>query len=108
MLPSPIKPIVAISRCPPTPPVIPAKAGTHMWTAPVSQGRCSCDGSGRLQSYVRPVWCGRMTAGPDGLRGSGPKQGYDVWAPKGSTGCPDPRIDRLPCCGGCPFQVQVC
>jgi hypothetical protein len=33
---------------------------------------------GGLQSYVRPVWCGRMTAGPDGLRGSGPKQKSDV------------------------------
>ena len=47
--------------------------GTHMWTAPGSQGRCSCDGSGRLRSYVRPCVCGRLTAGPDGLRGSGPK-----------------------------------
>src|SRR4051794_41236009 len=47
--------------------------GTHMWTAPVSQGAGSCDGSGRLRSYVRPLWCGRLTAGPDGLRGSGPK-----------------------------------
>src|SRR5260370_41482732 len=26
----------------------------------------------------RLLWCGRMTAGPDGLRGSGPKQGRDV------------------------------
>ena len=58
--------------------VIPAKAGTHMWTAPVSQGHCSCDGSGRMQSYVRPLRCGRMTAGPDGVRGSGLKQGRDV------------------------------
>src|SRR5215470_10313276 len=30
------------------------------------------DWSGRMQSYVRPLWCGRMTAGPDGVRGSGP------------------------------------
>src|SRR6516225_10390049 len=33
----------------------------------LSQGRGSCDGSGRLRSYVRPLWRGRMTAGPDGL-----------------------------------------
>jgi len=31
-----------------------------MWTAPVSQGAGSGDGSGRLQPYVRPVWCGRV------------------------------------------------
>src|SRR6516162_4905749 len=44
----------------------------------LSQGRGSCDGSGRLRSYVRPLWRGRMTAGPDGLRGSGPKKKSDV------------------------------
>ncbi len=42
----------------------PAKAGIHMWTAPVSQGVGSCDGSGRLRSYVRPVWCGRRDRWP--------------------------------------------
>jgi hypothetical protein len=30
------------------------KAGAHMWTAPVSQGHGSCDGPGRLRSYVWP------------------------------------------------------
>src|ERR1700730_5982354 len=34
--------------------------------------------SGRLRSYVRPLLCGRLTAGPDGLRGSGSKQSSDV------------------------------
>ena len=41
---------------------IAAPAGIHMWTAPVSQGCAAAMTSGRLQSYVRPVWCGRMTA----------------------------------------------
>jgi hypothetical protein len=45
---------------------------------PVSQGHSSSNAPGRLRSYVRPLRCGRMTAGPDGLRGSGPKQGNDV------------------------------
>jgi hypothetical protein len=52
--------------------------GIHMWTAPVWQGHSSSNAPGRLRSYVRPLRCGRMTAGPDGLRGSGPKQGNDV------------------------------
>jgi hypothetical protein len=34
--------------------------------------------SGRLRSYVQPLLCGRLTAGPDGLRGSGSKQSSDV------------------------------
>ena len=81
-----------------------AEPGTHMWTAPVSQGRWSCDGSGRLRSYVRPPafaragFCGAVgvSAGPDGFRGSGPEQEHDVGASLGSAGCPDPRIDRSP------------
>jgi CO/xanthine dehydrogenase Mo-binding subunit len=38
----------------------------------------SSNGSGRLRSYVRPLWCGRLTAGPDGLRGPGPEHRSDV------------------------------
>src|SRR5215472_7056136 len=46
------------------------------------------DGSGRLRSCVRP-WCAAMsTAGPDGLRGSGPKHHGGVYAPKGFPGVP--------------------
>jgi hypothetical protein len=55
-----------------------AAAARLIGPAPVSQGHGSSNAFGRLRSYVRPVWCGRMTAGPDGLRGSGPKQGDDV------------------------------
>jgi hypothetical protein len=82
--------------------------GPHMWTAPGLQGLCSCDGL---------VGCGHMsglccavglTAGPDGLRGSGSKQSSDVLAPTGPTGCPDPRIDRLPSCCRCPCSLQWC
>ncbi len=90
--------------------------GNHMWTAPASQGLGSCNGSGRLRSYVRPPafaragFCGAvgLTAGPDGLRGSGPKQERDVEAPTVSSGCPDPRIDRSPSCCRCPCSLQVC
>src|SRR3982751_5456650 len=49
-----------------------------------------------------------MTAGPDGLRGSGPKHEGDVQAPTGSPGCPDPRIDRSPSCCRCPCSLQKC
>jgi hypothetical protein len=65
----------------------------------------SCDGPGRLRSYVRPVCAVGATAGPDGFRGSGPKHPGDVCAPMGPAGCPDPRIDRSPsrCC---PCQRQ--
>src|SRR6516225_9659194 len=89
--------------------VVPAQAGTHMWTAPASQGRCSADdGSGRLRSYVRPLHAAWIAAGPDGLRGSGPEQGSDVYASLGSTGCPGPRTDRSPsCCGPCKRQRAV-
>jgi hypothetical protein len=49
-------------------------AGAHMWTAPDPQGdfAAMCR-SGRLRSYVRPVDAVGWTAGPDGIRGSGPK-----------------------------------
>src|SRR5262249_55574079 len=69
---------------------------------------CSRDGSGRLRSCVRP-WCAAMsTAGPDGLRGSGPKHHGGVYAPKGFPGCSDPRFDRSPsCCCPCKRQVRT-
>src|SRR5215471_21795400 len=47
-----------------------------------------------------------MAAGPDGVRGSGPKHGSDVEeAPLRPTGCPDPRTDRSPSCC-CPCKRQ--
>src|SRR6516165_9679493 len=64
--------------------------------------------SGRLRSYVRPLHAAWIAAGPDGLRGSGPEQGSDVYASLGSTGCPGPRTERSPsCCGPCKRQRAV-
>src|ERR1700733_13725125 len=37
-----------------------------MWMAPAVQGGAAVDGCVRLRSYVRPVVCGRASAGPDG------------------------------------------
>jgi hypothetical protein len=82
---------------------------TLVWTAPASQGLVAAgDGSGRLRSCVRP-WCAAMsTAGPDGLRGSGPKHHGGVYAPKGFPGYSDPRFDRSPsCCCPCKRQVRT-
>ena len=81
-------------------------AETLMWTAPASQGRCSVEWrSGRLRSYVRPLRAAWMAAGPDGLRGSGPKHHGGVYAPKGFPGCSDPRFDRSPSCC-CPCNTR--
>jgi gamma-glutamyltranspeptidase/glutathione hydrolase len=54
--------------------VVSPSTGILMWTAPGLQGGAAwmCR-SGRLRSYVRPVDAVGSTAGPDGIRGSGPK-----------------------------------
>src|SRR6516164_4465770 len=48
------------------------------------------------------------TAGPDGLRGSGPKHHSGVYAPKGFPGCSDPGFDRSPsCCCPCDLPLFI-
>src|SRR5713226_5437423 len=85
----------------------PAQAGIHMWTAPDLQGFAAVNGSGRERSYVRPLRAVGLTAGPDGLRGSGPEHSGGVAAPLGPTGCPDPRFDRLPSRSLLPLSARL-
>ena len=73
--------------------------------------RCSLGRIGSVAVICPALERGRLTAGPDGLRGTGPKQERDVDASTGSTGCPDPRIDRLPSCCSCacpPEMPKLC
>ena len=50
---------------------------------------------GQVQSYVRPLDAVHMTAGPDGVRGSGPNQDYALRCALNFPSLPDPRLDRL-------------
>ena len=65
--------------------VVPAKAGTHMWTAPCLQELCSC-GLDRLRSYVRSVDAVAHDRCQDGFRDARSKHNRDVghrrWVPR--------------------------
>jgi hypothetical protein len=57
--------------------VVVLAAGRHrVSTGPVAQGGRSATGPGRVQSCVRPFSAVLMTAGPDEVRGSVPKQSF--------------------------------
>jgi hypothetical protein len=73
--------------------VVPAKAGTHMWTAPVPQeffwfDRIACIHMSGL--LMRSVW----TTGQDGFRDASSKHASDLYGPMGPTDCLAPWIDR--------------
>ena len=57
-----------ISRAPPQ-----MSALGHVWTAPWQKLFWRCCSIGRVWSRVRPVDAARLAAGPNALRGSGPK-----------------------------------
>src|SRR5690348_15844030 len=66
--------------------LVPAEAGTHMWTAPGLQERRWRCGSKRLRSYVRPVDAVAHDRCQDGLRDASPKQFGGVEPTTGSHG----------------------
>ncbi len=68
-----------------SPRVVPAKAGTHMWTAPVAQELFEV-GSDRLHPYVRPFGAASLTAGQDGFRDASSNQPHDLCQANGSHG----------------------
>ncbi len=49
----------------------------------------------RVQPCVRPVDAARMAAGPNAIRGSGPKSQARARGTLAKAGSPDPRFDRL-------------
>ncbi len=49
----------------------------------------------QVRSCVRPVTRCYRTAGPDGIRGSGPYLLCGLEHPRPTSGCPDPRSDRF-------------
>ncbi len=63
---------------------------------PRLQGFFGCLATGQVQSYVRPLDAVRMTAGPDGVRRSGPNQDYALLCALNYPGLPNPQLDRLP------------
>ena len=78
----------------------------HVWTAPwqeLSDVFCSI---GRVRSRVRPVGAASVAAGPNALRGSGPKQtGALRRSALTQAGSPDPRNDRICITSSCPRQL---
>src|SRR6267378_6891745 len=85
--------IVRLSVVPDQTLVVPANAGTHMWTAPVPQeffgsDRIACIHMSGL--LMRSQWI----AGQDGFRDASSKQPRDLLRPMGPTDCLAPRIDR--------------
>src|ERR1700750_724455 len=73
--------------------VVPAKAGTHMWTAPVAQELF--ERIDRWHPYVRPVDAIVVIAGQDGLRDTSSKHPRDLLAANGSHGLSPIVVDQL-------------
>src|ERR1700733_15312173 len=65
--------------------VVPAKAGTHMWTAPGLQ-ELGEGASKRLRSYVRSVDAVAHDRCQDGFRDTRPKQKFGIELALGSLG----------------------
>ncbi|OIQ76491.1 hypothetical protein GALL_418280 [mine drainage metagenome] len=74
--------------------VVPANAGTHMWTAPVPQE--SFDGLiGSLASICPACWCGRFEPLAKMVSATRvPNNHATFFRPMGPTDCLAPRIDR--------------
>src|SRR6476659_5689113 len=72
----------------------------HVWTAPSWQELFSRVQHWSVRPCVRPFSAVHMTAGHNGLRGSGPDQQLAFKNAMAHVGCPDRRIDRLciTCC----------
>src|SRR6266478_7855909 len=63
---------------------------------------------GRVRSRVRPVDAAGVAAGPNALRGSGPKQSRALRrSALTQTGSPDPRNDRICIMSSCPRQLVL-
>ena len=61
----------------------------HLWTAPSLQGWIWAEALICRGAVICPAcWRGTMTAGPDGVRGSGPSQSIELKAPDSISGCP--------------------
>jgi hypothetical protein len=62
---------------------------------------------GRVRSRVRPVCAAGMAAGPNALRGSGPKQNGALLAALTQAGSPNPRNNRICITSSCPRQLML-
>jgi hypothetical protein len=83
-----------------------AYRGGHVWTCGRRPGKnfltfCSI---GRVRLRIRPVCAAGMAAGPNALRGSGPKQSGALLGALTQAGSPDPRNNRICITSSCPRQ----
>src|SRR6266478_2108504 len=62
---------------------------------------------GRVRSRVRPVDAAGVAAGPNALRGSGPKQKRALEGALTQAGSPDPRNNRICITSSCPRQLVL-
>jgi hypothetical protein len=82
----------------------------HVWTAPWQEFLTFCS-IGRVRSRVRPVCAAGMAAGPNALRGSGPKQNGALLGALTQAGSPNPRkmpspIDVADLSAGVPYAAS--
>jgi len=66
-----------------------------VWMAPALQGLFDVVAAKSGTVLCPACWCGVKTAGPDGIRGSGPYLLCGLKHPGHRSGCPHPRSDRF-------------
>src|SRR5216683_2965675 len=78
----------------------------HVWTAPFGQGEFG--GVGRWSGAVMypACWRGRLSAGPDGLRGSGSEHGGALLRRDDEAECRDPGPDHFAVAAWCSLRVS--
>ena len=93
---------------PPAPPTRQARNSPrcHVWTAPVGQGEFSGVGEWSGAVMYPACWCGLLTAGPDGLRGSGSKHRGALLRRDDRTECPDPGPDHFAVAAWCSLRLS--
>ena len=83
-----------------------ANASSHVWTAPLGQGEFSGVGEWSGAVMYPACWRGRLTAGPDGLRGSGSEHCGALLRRDDKTECPDPGPDHCAVAAWCSLRLS--